>query len=93
MPTCDGFPKPGCANDATNHILDYDLCRDCALMFISDDELKVRLETLKIILSDPANQVEVSSEGRYIYSFDLETMCQIVDAIGVAKSDLITESD
>lgn len=93
MPTCDGFPKPGCANDATNHILDYDLCRDCAVAFVSDDELKIRLDILKTILSDPANTVEVSADGYYIYRFDLETMRRIADAIGIPRGDLITEPD
>lgn len=87
MPTCDGFPKPGCENDATNHILDYDLCRDCAMRFVSDEELQIRLETLKAILTNPVNQIEVSADGHYIYSFDLETMHRIADAIGIPRGD------
>lgn len=87
MPKCDGLPKPGCENEATNHILDYDLCRDCAVVFISDDELKIRLETLKTILTDPVNQLEVTKGGYYIYRFDLETMHRIADAIGIPRGD------
>lgn len=87
MAKCDGFPKSGCKNDATNHILDYDLCRDCAVAFISDDELKVRLEVLKEILTDPVNQLEQTKGGHYIYRFDLETMRRIADAIGILRGD------
>jgi hypothetical protein len=65
MTKCDGFPKPGCEceNDATNHILGCDLCRDCAVAFISDDELSIRLETLKAILTDPVSYPRLKHQG------------------------------
>lgn len=53
---------------------------------VAGSELRACLETLKAILTDPANQVEVSG-GYYIYRFDLEMMRRIADAIGIPRGE------
>lgn len=35
---CDGFPEPGCENDATNRVLGYDLCDSCARAYAGMSE-------------------------------------------------------
>jgi hypothetical protein len=47
MIKCDGFPDPGCSNEATNHILGYELCGGCACAFVAGDT-----DELKAIIAD-----------------------------------------
>jgi hypothetical protein len=35
---CDGFPEPGCENEATNRVLGYDLCDTCARAYAGISE-------------------------------------------------------
>jgi hypothetical protein len=37
-------------------------------------------------LTDPVNQLEQTKGGYYIYRFDLETMHEIADALGIEKA-------
>lgn len=46
-----------------------------------------RLASLRSILTDPVNQLEVTKGGYYIYRFDLETMHRIADAVGIPKAE------
>lgn len=54
---------------------------------VAGGESRACLETLKAILTDPANQVEVSADGHYIYSFDPATMRRIASAIGIPRGE------
>lgn len=54
---------------------------------VANDELRGRLAALHAILTDPVNQLEQTKAGYYIYRFNLETMHQIADAIGLPKAE------
>jgi hypothetical protein len=49
------------------------------------DALSERMDALRAILIDPANQLEQTKIGYYIYRFDPETMHAIADALGFVK--------
>jgi hypothetical protein len=42
MKQCDGWPNPGCTNDATNEILGYEFCDHCARAYMPADSSALR---------------------------------------------------
>lgn len=44
MKQCDGWPNPGCTNDATNVILGYEFCDHCARAYMPTDSPDLRAD-------------------------------------------------
>lgn len=67
MTTCDGFPEVRCENEATNRVLGYDLCDDCARAYAgmedtADDEMTPSRAIRESILNLRIRQRQLATE-------------------------------